>query len=212
MKRHMSVVALALAAAIGLGTSVSARAADIIDEWASVKAPPAPELKPVTVDSKTTALLMLDFVMASCNPERGRRCVGTLAAVKNILGEARGKGMLVIYTAYGKNTEKDIVPEVAPNGSEPFVVSFLNKYIGTDLEKILKDKNIQTVITVGTFAHGAVLTTAGASAELGFKVIVPVDGMSTDNTYAEQYTAWHLSNAPVIASKITLTRIEMMKF
>ena len=109
-------------------------------------------------------------------------------------------------------SKSSIVPEVAHNASEPFVVSFLNKYIGTDLEKMLKDKGIQTVITVGTFAHGAVLTTAGASAEHGFKAIVPVDGMSSDNVYAEQYTAWHLVNAPVIASKITLTKTDMIKF
>lgn len=36
-------------------------AANIIDEWASVKTPKAPELKAVTVDPKTTALLMLDL-------------------------------------------------------------------------------------------------------------------------------------------------------
>ena len=29
-------------------------AADIIAEWATVKAPPVPELKPVTLDGKTT--------------------------------------------------------------------------------------------------------------------------------------------------------------
>ena len=177
MKRGKWLLAFGLAAAVGLGAS-NLRAASIIDEWASVKAPPPPELKAVTVDPKTTALLMLDFVKPSCNPERGRRCIETLPAVKKLLGEAHGKGMLVIYTAYGKLTENDIVPEVAPNANEPFVVSFLNKYIGTELEKILKDKGIQTVITVGTFAHGSVLTTASDSALRGFKVIVPVDGMS----------------------------------
>jgi nicotinamidase-related amidase len=213
MKREKWLLAFGLAAAVGLGLGASSlHAASIIDEWASVKAPPAPELKPVTVDPKTTALLMLDFVRPSCNPERGRRCIETLPAVKKLLDEARSKGMLVVYTAYGKLTEKDILPEVAPNANEPFVVSFLNKYIGTDLEKILKDKGIQTVITVGTFAHGSVLTTASDSALRGFKVIVPLDGMSFDNLYAEQYTAWHLVNAPVIAGKTTLTTIDMMKF
>ncbi len=211
MKREKWVLAFGLAAAVAFGAS-NLRAANIIDEWASVKPPPAPALKPVTVDTKSTALLMLDFVKPSCNPERGRRCVATLPAVKKLLGEARGKDMTVVYTAYGKLTEKDIVPEVAPTGSEPFVVAFLDKYLRTDLEKILKDKGIQTVITVGTFAHGAVLTTAGASAERGFKVIVPVDGISFDNLYAEQYTAWHLVNAPGFASKMTLTTIDMMKF
>jgi len=211
MQRENWLVAIGLAAAVGLCSS-NLRAASISDEWANVKAPPAPALKAVTVDGKTTALLMLDFVKPSCNPDRGKRCVATLPAVKKLLDEARGKGMLVVYSAYGKLTQTDIVPEVAPNGSEPFVVSSLDKYIGTDLEKILKDKGIQTVITVGTFAHGAVLTTASDSALRGFTVIVPLDGMSYDNPYAEQYTAWHLANAPGFASKITLTTVDMVKF
>lgn len=208
----MTATLLAAPAAFPPLWAAPARAQDIVELWASVKAPPPPELKPVTVDPKTTALLMLDFVKPSCNPERGSRCVATLPAVKKLLDEARGKDMLVVYSAYGKLTQKDIVPEVAPNGSEPLVVSSVNKYLRTDLEKILKDKGIQTVITVGTFAHGAVLATAGASAERGFNVIVPVDGMSYDNPYAEQYTAWHLSNAPGIGNKTTLTKIDMMKF
>jgi hypothetical protein len=46
----------------------------IIDEWASVKALPPPALKPVTVDPKTTTLLVLDMVNQFCNPQRYTRC------------------------------------------------------------------------------------------------------------------------------------------
>jgi len=46
----------------------------------------------------------------------------------------------------------------------------------------------------------------------GFQVIVPVDGASSSTTYAEQYTAWHLTNAPTISQAVTLTRIDMIKF
>ncbi len=215
MKGARWVLAFGLLAVVGFGAT-NLHAASIIDEWANVKAPPPPELKAVTVDPKTTALLMLDFFKQPCNVERNPRCVQSLVAVKKLLDEARGAGMLVVYTVYptasGKPTSKDVLPEVAPNGGEPFFVGFLNKYIGTELEKSLRDKGIQTVIAVGTFAHGAVLTTAGASAELGFKVIVPVDGMSSPTLYAEQYTAWHLSNVPVVSSRTTLTTIDMMKF
>jgi nicotinamidase-related amidase len=207
MKRILFAAIAALAVTAG-----SASATSIIDEWARVKAPPAPTLKPVTVDPKTTALLMLDFINPSCNEQRNPRCVATLPAVKKLLDEARGKSVLVVYTAWGKNTAKDTRPEVAPNGSEPFVVSFLNKYIGTDLEKILKDKGIQTVITAGTFANGAVLMTASDSAQRGFKVVVPVDGISAPSRYAEQFSAWELASGPIIASKITLTTIDMLKF
>ncbi len=190
--------------------AVTARAADIVTEWASVKAPPAPELKPVTVDPKTTALLMLDFLQANCG--HAHRCPATLPVVKKLLDEARAKNMLVVYTAFGKFSAKDVLPEVAPKGNEPFVVSFLDKYVGTDLEKILRNAGIKTVIAVGSAANGAVLGTASASAQRGFEVIIPVDGMSSDDLYAEQSAAWNLVHAPVIAAKDTLTRIDMIKF
>jgi nicotinamidase-related amidase len=218
-ERVFGITAAMLLAALASFLAVlpePARAQNIIDEWARVKPPPPPELKPATVDPKTTALLVLDLFPQPCNVEHNPRCVQSLTGIKKLLDEARGAGMLVIYTVYptpaGKPTAKDILPEVAPKGDEPFFVGFLNKYIGTDLEKTLKDKGIQTVIAVGTFAHGAVLATAAASAELGFKVIVPVDGMSSPMLYAEQYTAWHLANAPVVSRRVTLTTIEMMKF
>jgi nicotinamidase-related amidase len=210
MKRYL-IAALAAAAALA-GAAVSAQAGNVIDEWAQVKAPPPPALKPVTVDLKSTALLMLDFVHSACNMKRRPRCIESVPTVKKLLAEARGKNMMVLFTAYGKLSRKDVLPELAPKASEPFVVSFLDKYHGTDLEKILKDKGIQSVIVVGTAAHGAVITTASASADRGFKVIVAVDGIPSETTYAEQYTVWHLVNAPVIASKVTLTKVDMIKF
>ena len=69
---------------------------------------------------------------------------------------------------------------------------------------MLKDKGITTVIVVGTLANGGVLHTASEAALRGFKVVVPVDGMSSpnlDTLYTEQYTAWHLANAPVFAGQ-----------
>ena len=39
----------------------------IVDEWATVQAPKPPELKPLTLDPKTTALLVLDIIKQSCN-------------------------------------------------------------------------------------------------------------------------------------------------
>jgi hypothetical protein len=43
------------------------------------------------------------------------------------------------------------------------------------------------------------------------KVVVPVDGMS-DSPYSEQYTAWHLANAPVVSRNVTLTKFDLIKF
>jgi hypothetical protein len=58
--RHLTLLA-ALAAAV-FTYAAPARAETIIDEWSSVKAPPAPTLKSVTLDPKTTALLVIDII------------------------------------------------------------------------------------------------------------------------------------------------------
>ena len=190
----------------------------IIDEWQGIKAPPAPELKTVALDPKTTALLVMDLVKQTCNNERRPRCVASIPKVEKLIAEARAHGVMVIYTTVPSVPIADTLPAVAPKGNEPIVAAFVDKFMlgnqDTGLEKMLKDKGITSVITIGTAANGAVLYTASAAALRGFNVIVPVDGMSGDgqNTFIEQYVAYNMTSAPVVSPKITLTRIDMIKF
>ena len=188
-----------------------ANAANIIEEWASVTAPPAPELKPVTIDSKTTALLMLDFLKPNCGVRP--RCLATIPAVKKLLGEARAAKVTVIYSYSGKLTAVDLVDAgLAPTAGEQSVTSSPDKFLNTDLDKILKDKGIKTVITVGTLANGAILHTGSSAALRGFNVIVPVDGISSGDTYSEQFSTWQLANGPTFGKLVTITKIDMIKF
>ncbi len=198
--------------AVGTGPSTPALAQTIVDEWATVKAPPPPELKPVTIDPKVTALLMLDFVKQICSPQARPRCVASVPKVQRLLTQGRAKGVQVVYSLGAGTSVADIWPEVAPVGGEPAVTSGPDKFVNTDLEKILREKGIKTVIVVGTAAEGAALHTAAGSALRGFKVVVPLDGVSSSNTYAEQYTAWHLANAPRIGPQVTLTRIDLIGY
>ncbi len=188
-----------------------ASAQTIVDTWDAVKAPAAPELKSVILDSKATALLLLDFNKQTCNAERRPRCIASIPKVQELLEEARSKGFTIIYSLSAGATSTDIARELAPRKGEPVVTAGPDKFMGTDLEKILMDKGIKTVIVTGTAAHGAVLYTASGAAFRGMQVILPVDGMSAENTYAEQYTAWHLANAPRVSSKVILTKIDLIK-
>ena len=208
-RSHGHLIALGLAAGLGLAVPM-ASAQTIVDEWASVKAPPAPELKAVTIDPKTTALLMLDFVNPNCTQRP--RCMASVPAVKKLLGEARAAGLLIVYATGATGKRADTLAELAAKDSEPVVSTGVDKFFNTELERILKDGGIKTVIATGTAAHGAVLYTASGAALRGMKVIVPVDGMSADNPYTEQYTAWHLTNAPVVSRNVTLTKFDLIKF
>lgn len=205
----MSVLLAALVAPLAL-SAAPARAQNIIDEWASVKAPAAPALKPVTVNPKTTALLMLDFMNQNCG--KRPRCLASIPVMKKLLGEARAAKAAVVYSLIHNSTTDDVIKDVAPTTDEPWVISGPDKFLNTDLEKIFKDRGIETVIVTGTAANGAVLFTASEAALRGMNVIVPVDGMSAFDPYAELTTAYTLASAPLISLKTTLTTIDMIKF
>jgi len=206
MKRTL----LGLALATFTMSTLPAMAGDIVSEWASIKAPAAPALKPVTVDAKTTALLMLDFMKQNCG--KRPRCVDSLPAMKKLLAAARAAKAPVIYSIIPNSTPADVLPDLAPQAGEPHVLSGPDKFLNTDLDKILKDKGIKTVIAVGTASNGAVLYTASGAAFRGMNVIIPVDGMSAIDPIAEYATVLDAMTAPGLSAKATLTRSDMIKF
>jgi nicotinamidase-related amidase len=182
----------------------------IVEEWQEVKLPPPPELSPVVVDAASTALLILDIQRTNCNPETRPRCVATIPHIRQLLDEARRCGMLVVYSLTRGAGVGDICGDLAPRPGEPVVQASVDKFFRTEMETILQSGKVETVIVTGTAAHGAVLHTATGAAMRGLKVVVPVDCMSADNPYAEQYTAWHMVNAPGTRRQAVITRSEMI--
>ena len=211
MHRVRGLLPFAVLAAF-VGFAAPGHAQTIIDEWDSVKAPPAPVLKEVTVNPATTALLVLDFVKQACNEKVRPRCLATLPAAKKLLADARAKDVLVVYSIVGGGTIGDTLPDVAPTSKDPYVQAGPDKFLNTDLEKILKDHGIKTVIVTGTDSAGAVLHTADAAVFRGFNVVVPVDTSSSAYVFTEKYVAYHFTTAPRLAAGVTLTRVSMIKF
>jgi nicotinamidase-related amidase len=215
MQRFAATAVVVLSAAVaGAAILAAARAETVIDEWAGVKLPPAPALKPVTLAPRETALLAMDFTTQTCSPERRPRCAASVPKVAKLVAEARQKGAYVIYSvALPGSTAADILKELTPRAGEPVLPPLgPDKFIASDLDKMLKEHGIRTVIAMGTQAHTSVLHTGAAAALRGFKVIVPVDAMSGDDAWPELYTAWHLAHAARIAPQVTLTRMDMITF
>ena len=82
--------AAAAVVALIIGFTVSAAAGDILDDWDSVKLPAKPELKTVTLDPSTTALLILDMQKGNCGVRP--RCAATIPNVKRLYDAARAAG------------------------------------------------------------------------------------------------------------------------
>ena len=188
--------------------------ADIINSWKSVQPPPPPALKTVTVtDPAHTALLLLDFDTATCNTKERPTCVASLPYIANLLGKARQANLMTVYSLTSTGTLAAVPPAIAAKGDEKVVQSGVDKFLNTDLETALKTNGIQTMIIVGTMAHGAVLYTASEASLRGFKVVVATDGMSSKEPFGELSAAWMLANAPASVTKnITLTRSSMITF
>ena len=207
---------LLLASLIGgaVMASSAAQAQGVLDDWASVKMPPAPALKPAAIDPKTTALMLFDFTTQTCSQERRPRCAASMPRMKRLLEDARARGMFVVYSVALPNTgEKDMMPEIAPKAGEPILPPLgPDKFLNSDFEKMLKEKGVQTIILNGTAAQSTVLHTGGAAALRGFNVVVPIEGMSSNDAFPELYTAYHLTTAARIDAKVTLTRVDMITY
>jgi len=209
------IYTLLLGAGLAICVATTAvQAQTLIEEWGTAKFPAPPPLKPAKIVAKETALLVMDFTKQTCTPERRKRCADSVPKVLKFVTEARAKGSLIIYSvAVPNSVPADILKELTPAAGEQVLPPLgPDKFITGDLEKTLKDKGIKTVVTMGTQAQTSVLHTSATAALKGFKVIVPVDGMSADEVFPELYTAWHLATAARISAKVTLTKFDMIEF
>lgn len=206
-----SALPVAFAAAAMLVLHAPAPGAEtIIDSWKTVALPPPPVLQPVSLQSAQTALLLLDFSEDVCTQTNRPSCAHSVPVVAKLLADARAHKMLVIYSTGGKVSPRPVA-SLAHQGSEPTVHGGVDKFQGTDLEKILNERGIKSVIVTGTSVHGAVLYTASEAALRNLDVIVPVDGSSSDTAFGELVTAWLLKNAPAsVSTHVTLTSVSLI--
>jgi nicotinamidase-related amidase len=190
--------------------------ADVISDWKTAVAPPAPELKEVTVDPATTALLFLDMMKAGCSARP--RCIAAVPNMKVLHDAARAHNMVVWYSLVGSNgkaTPDDVIDAaIKPRAGEWYRQPGPDKFLGSTLEATLKQADIKTVIVCGNSFQGATVGTASGAAQRGYKVIVPVDCSAAEDVYNEQYATFHLvKGGPVgVTSQVTLTRSTMIKF
>lgn len=181
---------------------------DIGELWTTAETPELPNIQAVELNAATTALLILDIEERTCNAERRPRCLETVPRIAALAGKARKAGAPVVYSLTSQGTPDTILPPVQPQAGELYVQSSVDKFHGTNLEQILRDKGVETVIVTGTAAHGAVLFTATAAARRGFQVVVPVDCLSAARLYTEQAATWVLFDGPGARRVTRLTRSE----
>src|SRR5438309_9932834 len=191
MRSVLRGAAIAAGARI-ISFAISAMAADIVQDWDSVKAPAKPELKAVTLEPSTTALLIMDMMKQNCGARP--RCVATVPNVKRLHDAARAAKVMVWYSLVGgaQVTPAEMFNQsFAPKEGEWARTGGPDKFVGTNLEEALKSHGIKTAVICGTSFQGVGIGTGSGLAQRGYKVVVPIDCLSSEDVYNVQYAAWH---------------------
>ena len=159
--------------------------------------PKIPDPVAVEVPVKGAALLVLDITSVICPPRP--TCLASVPKIAALVKKARDAKVPVIYsqTATAGST---YVADIAPQAGDATVTSRADKFYGTNLEQILKDKAVETAVVVGSAANGAVLYTAFGLGLRGITVVVAQDGISGDPEFTETLTRWQLLNEPGFAN------------
>ena len=155
----------------------------------------------------------MDFTNQTCSNERRPRCARSVTKVLKLVTQARAKGAFIIYSvAVPGSVATDILKELTPAAGEPVLPPLgPDKFIGSELEKTLKDKGIKTVVAMGTQAQTSVLHPR-APLRCG------VSRSSSRRRHVRRRRVpgalhrWHLATAARISPQVTLTKFDLIGF
>ena len=185
------------------------------DVWAQ-EGPNRPEAKPLTLDSKTTAVLVLDL-NARCQ-EAKQVCSKLMAPVGDFLEKTRAAGVPILYTvsAAAKGTPLgEVAAPLKRKESEPVIYpDAFDKFVGGDLQAWLKEKGAKTLIITGSSSTTAVLYTATTAARMHrYSVVIPMDGVNANTRYEQEYSIHQFTVLPSEANKLfQFTQLSMITF
>jgi nicotinamidase-related amidase len=185
----------------------------------TLQMPATPEPARVTLDPKTTALIVLDYVEDICNSQPSCKSK-MLPAVTPFMERVRKAGMVVAYGTRAPNMTKWL-KEVAPTASDIKVINTAqDRFYNTELDTQLKAKGIKTLIMVGWKISGSVTYTSVGAMAHDYTVVIPVDTTSAGSDYETTIGFYNvlnsgnanLVNQPLKPQAVTLTRTDLITF
>ena len=185
----------------------------------TLQMPATPDPARVTLDPRTTALIVLDYVEDICNAQP--TCKGQmLSAMTPFMERVRKAGLVVAYGTREQNMTHWL-KEVAPApGDIKIINTAQDRFYGTDLDKELKAKGIKTLIMVGWKISGSVTYTSVAAMAHDYTVVIPMDTTSAGSGYETTIGFYNvlnsgnanLGNEPLKPKAVTLTRTDLITF
>jgi len=178
--------------------------------------PNRPEAKPLTLDPKTTAILVLDL-NARCHDEK-QICNKLTPRLGEFLEKARAAKVPIIYSVSASAKGTPLGEVAAPlkrrEGETVIYPDGFDKFHGGELQAMLKEKGVKTVVVTGASTNSAVMYTARTAARMHrYAVVIPMDGMVATTNYEQEYTFHQFTVLPSDSAKqFQFTKLEMVAF
>ncbi len=153
----------------------------------------------VHLQGSKTAVLIADMLVDFVSP-KGKLFVPdtrkTIKPLRRLIEKGRKAGATIAYiqdwhrpddpefSIWGPHAIQEtrgtrVIPELAPfPGDYVIRKRTYDPFFATDLDLLLRQKNIQSLIITGTVANICVLHAAGSADLRGYEVIVPIDTIS----------------------------------
>ena len=185
----------------------------------TLQMPAMPDPARVTLNPRTAALVVLDYVEDICATQP--KCKSQmLPAITPFMERVRKAGLVVAYGTRAQNMTHWL-PQVAPaEGDIKIVNTAQDRFYNTDLDKALKAKRITTLIIVGWKVSGSVTYTSVGAMARDYAVVIPVDTTTAASDYETAIGFYNvlnsgnanLSNDPLKAKSVTLSRTDLITF
>jgi len=185
----------------------------------TLQMPATPEPARVTLNPRTTALIVLDYVEDICNNQPSCKAK-MLPAMTPFMERVRKAGLVVAYGTRAPNMTKWL-KEVAPTANDIKVINTAqDRFYNTELDKQLKAKGITTLIMVGWKISGSVTYTSVGAMAHDYTVVIPMDTTSAGSDYETTIGFYNvqnsgnanLANEPLKKGAVTLTRTDLITF
>jgi len=183
--------------------------------WAQ-EGPNRPEPKPIALETKTTAVLVLDLNARCHDPKQV--CSKLMPAVGDFLERARASGVPIIHTVSASAKGKPLGEVATPlrrRETEPVIYpDAFDKFVGGELQAFLGEKGAKTLIVTGSSTNAAVLYTATTAARMHrYNIVIPMDGVNASRQYEQEYSLHQFTVLPSQANKLfRFTNLSMISF
>jgi nicotinamidase-related amidase len=188
----------------------------IVGGAAAQDGPHRPEAKPLTLDTKTTAVLVLDLNARCEDPKQV--CSKLMTPVSEFLAKVRAASVPIIYTvsaaAKGTPLGQVAAPLQRKDNETVLYPDGFDKFIGGELQSRLQEKGIKTLVITGSSSNAAVLYTATTAARMHrYTVVIPMDGINANSAYEHEYSLHQFTVLPGEANKqFQFTQLSMITF